>query len=70
MFCFVFFTLFHVPIIILPKMHPQKPYKLYVFGKDENMEEKKKGKLSLVSKIQAYFSFFNSYILKIYNPQI
>ena len=42
MFCFVFFTLFHVPIIILPKMHPQKPYKLYVFGKDENMEEKKK----------------------------
>lgn len=50
-------------------MHPQKLYKLYVLGKDENMEGKKKGKLSLVSKIWVYFSFFNSYILKIYNPQ-
>lgn len=52
-------------------MHPQNLYKLYLLAKDENMEgKKKKGKLSLVSKIWAYFSFFNSYILKIYNPQI
>lgn len=42
-------------------MHPQKLYLLYVLGKDENTEGKKKGKLSLVSKMSLFFIFQQLY---------